>query len=76
MMMVHRLTEEQATALQNRKYSKEVWFNPEQDADGLWYIGRIEVAQCTASDLAWVKTLPLVPYKPKPFDMSIYKVQP
>lgn len=63
---VHRLTDGQAKSLQKRKYTDAMYFNPETDADGLWFISVEEVDQCNQPGFSWLKRLPLIPYKPKP----------
>ena len=76
MTHVYRLTTGQARALENRHFTRDMLFNPMQDADGRWYITPAQVAQCDVPQFAWVKTLPLVPYKPKPVDLSLYGITP
>lgn len=71
---VYRLTPGQATSLRNRKYTADMYFHPVQDADGRWFISVEQVAQCDQPQFAWVKTLPLVPYKPKPVDMTMFGI--
>lgn len=71
---VYRLTPGQATSLRNRRYTREMFFNPVQDADGRWFISVEEVAQCDQPQFMWVKALPLVPYKPVPPDLSMFGI--
>ena len=73
---VYRLTAGQANSLRRRAYTKDMYFNPVQDADGSWFISVEEVAQCNIPQFAWVKNLQLVPYKPKPVDMSLLGITP
>lgn len=63
---VYRLTAGQAKSLRMRKYTDDMYFNPETDADGLWFISVEEADQCNQPSFSWVKRLQLVPYKPKP----------
>lgn len=74
MTIVHRLTDGQARMLRRMPYTKDMQFNPVQDADGHWFISVEEVAQCDQPQFAWVKTLPLVPYKPVPPDLSMFGI--
>ena len=66
MKMVARLSIGQAKQLQKKLFCTDSFFNPIEDADGNWVISLEEVAQCDRSEFAWVKTLPLIPYNPKP----------
>lgn len=65
-LYVRRLTAGQAKSLEKRAYTKDVYFNPVQDADGLWFISIEQADDCDVPQFAWVKTLSLVPYKPAP----------
>lgn len=63
------LTEQQKDFLLGKKYSEDTSYNPIQDADGNWVIGLIEYYK--SKDLmSWVKTLPLILYKPKLIDYN------
>jgi hypothetical protein len=62
MIEVHLLTAEQAASLIGVEFLPFSYFNPIQDADGLWVITQEEVNQCS---IEWVKTLPLIFYNPK-----------
>ena len=64
--MVYRITTTQANLLRRRAFRRDSFFNPVQDADGLWFISREEVDACDDPLFGWVKQLRLVPYKPKP----------
>jgi hypothetical protein len=61
MIEVHLLTAEQAASLIGVEFLHFSYFNPIQDADGLWVITQEEVNQCS---IKWVKTLPLIEFKP------------
>ena len=61
MIEVHLLTAEQAASLIGVEFLPYSYFNPIQDADGLWVITQEEVSQST---IEWVKTLPLIEFKP------------
>jgi len=58
------LTEQQKDFLQGKTISPNWYYNPIQDEDDNWVISLIEYYN--SKDLmSWVKTLPLIPYKPK-----------
>lgn len=73
---VYRLTAGQANSLRRRAYTKDMYFNPVQDADGSWFISIEQVSQCDVPQFAWVKTLQLVPYKPVPPDLTMFVIKP
>jgi hypothetical protein len=64
MIQVAILTEEQKNQLVGQQYAPDSYFNPIQDDDNNWIIS-IEETQTT--DIQWVKDLPLIEFKPKPF---------
>ena len=66
MKMVARLSNGQAKQLEKKLFRTDSFFNPIEDADGNWVISLEELSQCDRSEFAWVKSLPLIPYKPKP----------
>ena len=66
---VYLLTEDQAAELGGQQFTHDSWFNPIQDANDNWIISIEEVEQCVNPDFMWVKTLPLIIYIPKPFEM-------
>jgi hypothetical protein len=58
------LTEQQKDFLQGKTISPNWYYNPIQDEDNNWVISLVEYYN--SKDLmSWVKTLPLIPYKPK-----------
>jgi hypothetical protein len=59
---VLKLTPEQAEELSGQEYASSSVFAPVQDAEGSWFIGKEEAAQCS---IDWVKELPEIDYKPK-----------
>jgi hypothetical protein len=61
MIQVHLLTTEQADSLKRVEFVPDNYFNPIQDAEGYWIISVEEVNQCS---IDWVKSLPLIDYKP------------
>jgi hypothetical protein len=60
-MEVYLLTQEQAQSLIGVEFIPDNFFNPIQDAAGNFIISIEEVNQCS---IDWVKTLPLITYKP------------
>lgn len=62
-MKVVKLTNEQASDIRGVEYKKDCVFNPTKDADGNWFISVQEIEE---SEIEWVKSLPLIDYKPKP----------
>jgi len=63
--MVYLLTQEQRILLTGTQYEPGSYFNPIQDADDNWIISEQEVNLC---NIQWVKELPSIVYKLKPFD--------
>lgn len=57
------LTEQQKDFLLGKSFGEGA-YNPVQDADDNWIIGLAEYYKSEGS-MSWVKTLPLIPYKPK-----------
>lgn len=66
MKLVAKLSQGQAKQLERKLFRNDSYFNPIEDADGNWVISQEELNQCDRSEFAWVKTLQLIPYKPKP----------
>jgi uncharacterized protein (UPF0262 family) len=60
-MEAHLLTEEQAQSLIGVEFVQDNYFNPIEDADGNYVISIEEVEQ---TSIEWVKSLPLIEYKP------------
>jgi uncharacterized protein (UPF0262 family) len=60
-MEAHLLTEEQAQSLIGVEFIADNYFNPIEDADGNYVISIEEVEQ---TSIEWVKSLPLIEYKP------------
>lgn len=60
-MMVAQLTTQQAELLTGVRYADGCYFNPIKDADGDYFISLEEVQ---ATDIEWVKSLPLKNYNP------------
>jgi hypothetical protein len=66
MTYVGLLTESQKDNLVGQLYDEDSYFNPIQDLDENWIISVEEIEQCVNPEFEWVKTLPLIEYKPKP----------
>jgi hypothetical protein len=63
MIQVALLTEEQKNQLVGQPFAPDSYFNPIQDEDNNWVIS---VEEIQATDIQWVKELPLTEFKPKP----------
>ena len=66
MTQVGLLTESQKNELVGQLYDEDSYFNPIQDANDDWIISVEEIEFCVNPKFQWVKTLPLIEYKPKP----------
>ena len=66
MIEVGLLTESQKDSLVGQLYDEDSYFNPIQDHFDNWIISVEEMEFCVNPEFQWVKTLPLVDYKPKP----------
>ena len=66
MTQVGLLTESQKNELVGQLYDDDSYFNPIQDIDDNWIISVEEMEFCVNPEFQWVKTLPLIEYKPKP----------
>ena len=66
MTYVGLLTESQKNELVGQLYDEDSYFNPIQDANDDWIISVEEMEFCVNPEFIWVKTLPLIEYKPKP----------
>lgn len=67
MIEVGLLTEIEKDELVGQLYDDDSYFNPIQDVDDNWIISTEEMNFCVNPTFAWVKNLPLIEYKPKPF---------
>ena len=63
MIQVAILTETQKNQLIGQQFAPDSYFNPIQDEDGNWIIS---IEEIQATDIQWVKELPLIEFKPKP----------
>jgi hypothetical protein len=66
MTYVGLLTESQKDSLIGQLYDDDSYFNPIQDDFDNWIISVEEMEFCVNPEFQWVKTLPLIEYKPKP----------
>ena len=66
MTYVGLLTIAEKDSLVGQLYDEDSFFNPITDIDDNWIISVEEIDQCVNPDFQWVKTLPLIEYKPKP----------
>jgi hypothetical protein len=66
MTYVGLLTESQKNELLGQLYDEDSYFNPIQDDFDQWIISVEEMEFCVNPEFQWVKTLPLIEYKPKP----------
>jgi hypothetical protein len=66
MTYVGLLTESQKNELVGQLYDEDSYFNPIQDIEDNWIISVEEMEFCVNPEFQWVKTLPLIEYKPKP----------
>jgi hypothetical protein len=66
MTQVGLLTESQKNELVGQLYDDDSYFNPIQDIEDNWIISVEEMEFCVNPEFQWVKTLPLIEYKPKP----------
>lgn len=65
-MEVGLLTEIEKDILVGQMYAPDSFFNPILDNSDNWIISLEEIDQCVNPKFQWVKTLPLIEYKPKP----------
>jgi len=63
-MIVYQLTEQQKNELVGQLYAPSQFFNPIQDANGIWIITDQEVNGCVNPDFMWVQNLPTITYVP------------
>jgi hypothetical protein len=66
MTLVGLLTESQKDSLVGQLYDEDSYFNPITDLEDNWIISVEEIEFCVNPVFQWVKTLPLIEYKPKP----------
>lgn len=66
MTQVGLLTESQKNEIVGQLYDEDSYFNPILDFFENWIISVEEMEFCVNPQFQWVKTLPLIEYKPKP----------
>ena len=66
MIQVGLLTETQKDQLIGQLYDEDSYFNPIQDINDNWIISTEEIEQNIFQAFDWIKSLPLIPYEPKP----------
>jgi hypothetical protein len=66
MIYVGLLTENEKDQILGQQYSPDSYFNPIQDIDDNWIISTEEINYCVNPEFEWIKTIPLIEYKPKP----------
>jgi hypothetical protein len=75
MIQVVILTEEQKNQLIGQQYAPDSYFNPIQDLDNNWIISLEETQENVNPDTMWVKELPLIEFKPKPFQKELKRLK-
>lgn len=68
-MEVGLLTEQQKDEIVGKMFAPDSYFNPIQDINDNWIISIEEMNQCVNPSYLWVKSLPLIEYEPKIFDI-------
>ncbi len=63
---VIEITEAQALQIKGKEYTKDMYFNPIQDAKGKWVISTEEALQYKKSEYIFIKALPEKDYEAKP----------
>lgn len=64
MIKVFKLTEAQKNKLLEVEFVADNFYNPIQDANGVWIITEEEIDQTTDENFTWVKDLPQIDFKP------------
>lgn len=62
---VIEITEAQALQLKGKEYTKDMYFNPIQDAKDKWVISEEEVIQYKKATYNFIKSAPLKEVEPK-----------
>ena len=68
-MEVGLLTEQQKDEIVGKMFAPDSYFNPIQDKNDNWIISIEEMNQCVNPSYLWVKSLPLIEYEPKIFEI-------
>lgn len=70
MIYVGLLTLDQYEQIVGQLFAPDSFFNPIQDANDDWIISEEEINFCTNPEFQWVKSLPLIEYKPKTIELQ------
>lgn len=68
-MEVGLLTEQQKDEITGKMFAPDSYFNTIQDKNDNWIISIEEMNQCVNPSYLWVKSLPLIEYVPKTFEI-------
>jgi hypothetical protein len=68
-MEVGLLTEQQKDEIVGKMFAPDSYFNTIQDKNDNWIISIEEMNQCVNPSYLWVKSLPLIEYVPKTFEI-------
>ena len=68
-MEVGLLTEQQKDEIVGKMFAPDSYFNTIQDKNDNWIISIEEMNQCVNPSYLWVKSLPLIEYEPKTFEI-------
>jgi len=68
-MEVGLLTEQQKDEIVGKMFAPDSYFNPIQDKNDNWIISIEEMNQCVNPSYLWVKSLSLIEYEPKTFEI-------
>ena len=68
-MEVGLLTEQQKDEIVGKMFAPDSYFNTIQDKNDNWIISIEEMNQCVNPSYLWVKSLPLIEYEPKIFEI-------
>lgn len=65
-MVAGLLTISEKDKLVGQLYDPDSYFNPVQDINNDWFISTEEIDNCIYPEFLWIKSLPIVPFIPKP----------
>jgi hypothetical protein len=68
-MEIGLLTEQQKDEIVGKMFAPDSYFNPIQDKNDNWIISIEEMNQCVNPSYLWVKSLPLIKYETKIFEI-------
>ena len=63
-MIGYKLDTKQRDELVGQQFAPDQYFNPVPDIDGIYFIFKGEVDNCTNEEFMWVKELPEAEYVP------------